>query len=424
MLIVTKTIDMDRPLSQKAIRKNNLGQYGRFASIILLLLALFFGLRYLLKARIDPQDFRIATIEEGTMENTVTASGTVVPYFEQQINAPVATEIQMVHLRSGALVNPEDLILELDQEFIELEYESIQDGVELKKNNITKLRLEYDKNLKELEYENDIKALQLTSLEALLTDAKRLQKIGGSTQEEVQQAELNLKIAQLEKKKLENNLNYRKEAITSDRRNLELELLIEEKKLRELSRKLGETKVRAPRSGVITWIVEDLGRKVAEGEQLVRIADLNSFKIEASCSDRYANQVKVGLPVKVRINNEDLEGAITAILPSVENNTLSFIVDLKVSDHKALRPNMQVDVFVIANLKEKTLRVRNGPAFSGAKQQDVFVIRGSEAQRQSVQIGLTNLDYVELMTNTLRPGDRLIISDMTDYEHLEKIALQ
>ena len=415
---------MDRPLSQQTIRKNNFGRYGRIIGIAVILIALFLGLRYLLKTRIDAQDFRTATIERGAMENTVTATGIVVPYFEQQINAPVATEIQMVHLRSGTIVNPDDLILELDREYIELEYESIQDGVELKKNNITKLRLEYDKNLRELEYENEIKALQLTSLEALLKDAKRLQKIGGATQEEVQQAALNLKIAQLEKKKLENNLNYRKAAITSDRRNLELELLIEEKKLRELSRKLKETKVKAPRSGVITWIVEDIGKQVAEGEQLVRIADLNSFKIEASCSDRYAGQVKVGLPVKIRINNQDLEGAITAILPSVINNTISFIVDLKVADHESLRPNMQIDVFVIANRKNEVLRVRNGPAFSGAKEQDLFVIRGDEAIRQRVQIGLTNLDYVEVMTNTLKPGDRIITSDMSDYEHLEKISLQ
>lgn len=415
---------MDRPLSQQTIRRRSINQFGRIGLIIAIIVALFFGFRYLLTTKIDTQDFIIAQVELGEIENSITASGIIVPYFEQQVNAPVNTEIEAVHLRTGALVEPNDLILDLNQEFILLEYESIEDELELKKNNITKLKLEYDKNLRELEYENEIKALELTSLEAQLTDAKRLQTIGSATQEEVEQAALKLRIEQYEKKKLENNLNFRKQAITSDRRNLELEVMIQEKKLRELGRKLNQTKVRAPRSGVITWIVEDLGRKVAEGEQLVRIADLGSFKIEASCSDRYADRVKVGLQTKVRINNKDLQGVVSAILPSVENNTLSFIVDLVEADHKSLRPNMQVDIFVVASRKEQALRVRNGPGFSGGREQELYVIRDGKAIRQKVRIGLTNLDYVELISNNIQPGDQVIISDMADYDHLEKIDIQ
>ena len=415
---------MDRELSRTAIRKNRWKLFSR----LLLVLGFFGGalllLRYLLKTRALLEDFQVVAIERGDIENTITASGLVVPAFEQQINAPVNTEIKSVLLRSGTQVEPGDRILELDEEFVRLEYESINDELELKKNNITKLRLEFEKNLRELDYENQIKALQLSSLEAKLKDARRLKEIGGATQEEVQQAELNLEIANLEKKKLENDLNFRKQTINSDRRNLELEVMIQEKKLAELRRKLKETSVMAPRPGVITWINEDIGKKVNEGDPIVRMADLESFRVEASCSDRYASLVKIGMPVKVRINRTNLAGTIVSILPAVENNTLEFVVALDEAGHRDLRPSMRVEVFIISDRKERVLRVRNGPAFTGAAQQPLFVIRGQEAVKHSVRIGLTNMDFVELEGGVLKEGDRIIISDMEDYDHLESIQLK
>jgi HlyD family secretion protein len=201
-------------------------------------------------------------------------------------------------------------------------------------------------------------------------------------------------------------------------------MLIEEKKLQELRRKLSETAVKAPRVGVVTWINESIGQKVNEGEALVKLANLEAFRIEASCSDRYANLVKTGLPVRVRVNREDLAGYISAILPAVENNTLEFIVELEKENHPGLRPNMRVEVFIVSDKKEQVLRVRNGAAFTGAVEQNVFVLDGEKAVRQRVNIGLTSSDFVELKNTSLQPGDRIIISDMKDYDHLETITLR
>ena len=285
---------MDRPLQSTEKRKNRLRLWLPIGLVTLGLGLAFWGLRQALTTKIATKDFRFATVELGSMENSITATGLVVPTFEQQLNAPVTSEVKAVYLTSGAEVKTGTLMMELNEEFTRLAYESLDDELELKKNNITKLKLEYDKNLKELAYENEIKGLQLSSLEVELADKKRLKTIGGATQEEVDRAALNLKIAQLEKKKLENDLQFREAAIVSDQRNLELEVLIQDKKKRELEKKLTQTKVTAPQTGVITWIQEKIGQKVNEGEPLVRIANLEQFRVEASCSDRYANSVNIG----------------------------------------------------------------------------------------------------------------------------------
>jgi HlyD family secretion protein len=415
---------MDREIPTLQQNKNQMGQWFKYLIIIAVIAGTFYMLRSFLTTEIKEDDFRFGQITRGDIENKITATGLVLPSFEQQINAPVATEIKEMILTSGAEVQPGDLILKLDEEYVRLQYDALKDQLELRKNNITKLKLEYDKNLQDLDYQDQIKALQLASLEANLSDLKKLFTIGGATQEEVEQGELNLQIANLEKKQLENELNFKKESITSDRRNLELEVLIQEKSMRELGRKLKETSVKAPRAGVITWINENIGQKVNEGEPLVRIANLESFRVEASCSDRYANIVTVGLSVDVRINKTTLKGIITSILPAVENNTIKFVVALNQTSHKELRPNMRVEVFIISGKKENVLRAQNGPAFTGAKQQGIFVIRGEQAKRSEVQVGLSNAAFVEIITNELQEGDKIIVSDMKDFDHLETIEIK
>jgi len=234
---------------------------------------------------------------------------------------------------------------------------------------------------------------------------------------------LNLKIAKLEKQQLENELNFRKASLSSDNSNLELEVMMQEKSMAELGKKVKKTSVRATRAGVVTWVNENIGRTVNEGEALVRLADLRSFRIEASCSDRYSNIVKEGLPVDVRIGSNDLKGTIVSILPAVENNTISFNVQLENASNEMLRPNMRVEVFIISGRKENILRVANGPAFTGASAQGVYVVKGDQAIRKEITIGLTNMGMVEITGGDVQEGDQIIVSEMEDYDHLETIEL-
>jgi len=169
---------MDRPISQNEQNKGQRKQWLRWIIAALVLIALVYLLRYLLAPSVDADKFRFATVETGLIENAITANGLVIPASEQIITAPTASRIQKVLLTSGAEVEENDLILELDEEFVRLEYDQLNDQLKLRKNNVSRLSLEYDKNLRELELDDSIKGLQLSSLSAQLADMKRLKEIG------------------------------------------------------------------------------------------------------------------------------------------------------------------------------------------------------------------------------------------------------
>jgi HlyD family secretion protein len=82
-----------------------------------------------------------------------------------------------------------------------------------------------------------------------------------------------------------------------------------------------------------------------------------------------------------------------------------------------------VEVFVVTNRSPKTVRVANGPAFKGKRKQYVYVLQADNvARRREVEIGLTNFDWVEIKSG-LQPGDQVILTDLSEYEHLEQLTI-
>ena len=408
---------MDRTLSPRTTARRRWGRRLKWLAVLLgagLLVYLALGL---LRPSADEDDLRFATVERGEVLQTISATATVLPAFEEQVNSPVATTISEVFLTTGAAVTQGQGILRLDREYVDLQLQGRRDQLAVKENNIGLLKLEYDRDLKELTYDAEIKKLELAAARARLTDAERLLKVGGAAAEEVEAARLAVQISELEAKKLDNQLAYSRNSLAGRKRALELEVGMEEKEVRQLNRRLRETDVRAPRAGVITWINENIGQQVAEGTPLVRIADLERFRVEGSCSDRYADRLAVGLPVEMRTPTARLTGTVTAILPEVKDNLVRFRIALDDPSHDDLRPNLRTELRVITDRTDDVLRVKNGPVFRGGRSQSLFVVQGQEARRREVGLGLRNGDYVEV-THGLRAGERVIISETEEMERV------
>lgn len=414
---------MDKQISQDEQKKNTAKRLLPILLIIAIAVFAYFGLRSVFQKTAKSNTVHIVTVEEGDIRQTLSAAGTVIAASERVINAPVSTEIEEVLLSSGATVKANDLILVLDQEYTKLAYDRLQDELALRKNNISKLKLQFDKDLRDIDYQDQIKALQLSELEAQLNDQKRLLKIGGATSEDVESAELRLSISKIEKKVLENELQFKRQVNTTDKKNLQLEYEIQVKRLQELERKLTETQVRSPNEGVITWINEDIGKTVAEGEPLVKIANLDRFKIEASTSDRNSDKLQIGLAVEVRIGKDRLAGQITRILPEITNNTITFFISLDEADHSSLRPNLRTEIYIIAGEKSDVLRVKRGSILKGTTSQYVYKVVGDKAIKTRITKGLVSSEYFEIVSG-LSAGDRIIISDTEEFEHMDEFKIE
>ncbi len=421
--IPTKEPKMDRELAPEIIRKQRFKGWGIALVAVLMLGAAYFLLSKILRTNVRASELRVVVAELGSVENTLTASGEVIPAFEQVLASPIRASVKQVLLSPGASVRPGQQILVLDKSLSLIELEKLKDQLELKRNGVEKLKFQLEKDALDAELDNQIKGLSINRQKAELEDTRRLFKVGGRTQEDVSRAENALKISELEKDKLENQVRYNRQAKSTNLRESELQVRIEETGMKELQHKLKTADMVADRPGVLTWVNDKVGTTVNEGEMLAKIADLKSFRVEGSASDAYAEQVQVGLPVIVRVNETDLRGMITQIKPAVENDVVQFSVQLDDAQNAILRPSMKVEIFVVTSDSKQSVRVANGPAFNGKKRQTVFVLENGIARRREIEVGLSNFDYVEIK-NGIRPGERIIVSDLSRFEHLREITLK
>nr|WP_067053681.1 HlyD family efflux transporter periplasmic adaptor subunit [Mucilaginibacter sp. L294] len=391
--------------------------------VIVVLAAAIWLLRNSLKSTIRKADVTTAVVEKGSVENTLNATGEVLPEFEEILTSPINASIKKVLMDAGNKVKEGQSILTLDKSATQTEFEKLNFQLQSKRNEIGKLKLDLNKSFFDIRSNNDIKQLRISNLADAVENAKRLFKAGGGTREGIEQAELNLKVAQLEKKQLENEIKSKQQTMQIEIKEAEIALAIQQNDQSELQRKLNLANIIATRGGVVTWINKNIGATVREGESLARIADLSSFKVNGSISDNYMDQLRNGMPVIVRINEQQMKGHVANVYPSVQNSIVTFDVQLDERNNKQLRPNMKVDVFLVTDLHNNVMRVANGPAFKGADVQDIFVINGGKAEKRKVHIGLTNFDFVEIKDG-IKPGDVVITSDMSEFKNSTELTIK
>ncbi|NHA03805.1 HlyD family efflux transporter periplasmic adaptor subunit [Mucilaginibacter sp. HC2] len=379
-------------------------------------------LRGFIKSSINRGQITASAVVVGNIENTINATGEVLPEFEEIITSPINASIKNALMDAGNKVNVGQSIITLDKTTTQTEYDKLNFQLESKRNEISKLKLDLNKSFYDIQSNNDIKQLHISNLADAVENAKRLYKAGGGTREGIEQAELNLKVAQLEKKQLENEIKNKQQTMQIEIKEAEIAAAIQESDLNALQRKLQLANIVATRKGVITYVNKNIGANIHEGETLARIADLGSFKVQGSISDNSVDQLHAGIPVVIRFNDNQLRGHVSNVSPSIQNSIISFDIQLDDRSSKLLRPNMKVDVFLVTATHSKVMQVANGPAFKGSSVQDIFVINGAKAERRTVHIGLTNFDFVEIKDG-VKPGDVVITSDMSEYKNSKEITI-
>lgn len=414
---------MDRSIGFSETQAKKRKRIYWFGIAALIILGAFFWIRYTFTPVLRRSQLTTAVVQRGDIENTISGAGEVIPEFEEVINSPLSGSVQKVLLNAGSPVKTGQSILTLDKSAATLEAKKLQFQLESRQNDIQKLKLDLEQSFYAIQSNNDIKKLKINSLMAGVENAKRLLKAGGGTREDVEQAELNLKVAQLEKRQIENEITSKQQTMRLELKEAELAARIQENELNELRRKLQLAEVTASRNGVVTWVNRNIGAAVQPGEVIARIADLSGFKIKGTISDNYIDLLHNGMQAVIKINDTQLRGKIINIYPAVQNGIVSF--DLLPDDRnsKLFRANLKVDVYLVTARHAGILRVANGPAFKGRPKEEIFVVRNHVASKMLVSTGMSNFDFVELK-DQVQQGDSIIISDLSEWKNSRQINLK
>jgi HlyD family secretion protein len=191
--------------------------------------------------------------------------------------------------------------------------------------------------------------------------------------------------------------------------------------------KLGDAdalNVRAGMSGILQVVPVEVGAQVTPGTNLARVADPTKLKAAIEIAETQAKDVLIGQPAQIDTRNGVVDGKVMRVAPSVVNGTVTVDVALPAKLPNGARPDLSVDGVIELEHLDDVVYVGR-PAF-GQEHSTSEIFRldadGVYATRTPVQFGRSSVSTIEIVKG-LEPGDRVILSDMSQWDAHDRIKL-
>ncbi len=416
---------MDREIPQHEIRRARRRRIVIGAGICVASVLGVFALGTLTTVGVKRDSITIGEVTTGTIETSVNSSGTVVPAFEEIITSPISSRIVEVYCRVGDSIETGTPLLRLDLQSAETEMRRLSDQMRMKQVELDREDATCSTSLANIEMQIKVKSMEVDRLRVELSNERYLDSLGSGTGDKVREMELAYNTGCLALEQLRHQLDGERRTSQADKRVKELEISIYNNSLVEMQRTLDDARVRAPRTATLTYINDQVGQKVAEGERLAIISDLSHFKIKAHTPDTYAERIKVGATAVIKAGKNRLKGRVSGIEPQSQNGMIAFDVLIDREAMSRLRSGLKADVYVMHDIMEDVVRIPNGPYYKGPGEYRLFVVSndGKSLSRRTIRLGDCNFEYVEV-ADGLRPGQQVVVSDMSEYKSSNNLKLK
>jgi HlyD family secretion protein len=183
--------------------------------------------------------------------------------------------------------------------------------------------------------------------------------------------------------------------------------------------------VRAQDAGIVQDLTLQPGQWVTEGTTLAKVVQPGKLKAVIRIPETQAKDVQLGQPAEIDTRNGIVHGRVARKDPSSVNGTVTVDVSLEGALPPGAVPDLSVDGTIkIAQLKDVMFTGR--PAYgSGTGQVGLFklVDGGSAAVRVQVALGKSSVTTVEILRG-LSIGDKVILSDMSQYDNVDRVRLK
>ena len=365
------------------------------------------------------------TVKRGPMIREVRGLGTLVPEDIHWIPAETIARVDRIVIRPGHLVRPDTIILEMSNPELQRDVLDAEYALKAAEANYANLKVQVDSELMNqkaneaavrsdyeqahLEYEVDEKLFK----EGIYSDHTR-------DLARVKEQQLGIRL----------KLESERTAIAADAAKARLaaqEAQVEQQKvLYQLRRnQLERLHVRAGINGVLQLVPVEEGQNVAIGTNLARVADPNKLKAEIKIAETQAKDIREMQKATVDTRNGVVTGHVTRMDPSVVNGTVTVDVSFDEPLPLGARADLSVDGTIeLENLKD-VLYV--GKPVHGQTDSTISLFKitsdGSEANRVNVKLGRSSVTTIEVLSG-LQVGDKVILSDMSQWDNVDRIRLK
>jgi HlyD family secretion protein len=414
---------MDIPRTPKKKRAKYIAIGSAIAALVLATIAL--GMLPQAAPSVERSTLMIDSVQRGTMLRAVRAPGTLVPERVRLVSALTAGRVEKLPIRPGATVTGGSALLELSNPDVQLE--ALEAGRQVTTAEAALVNLQTSLATQRLTQQATI-----ASAEASASDAKRqagmlaalgekkLASTNDIAQANERAAEQTSRLA-AERSRLQVMDGAMAQQIALQRSEVQ-----RARAIAEFQRaRVASMRVSAPEDGVLQTLPLELGQWVVPGQVLATVAQPGRLKAVLRVPETQARDVVIGQPVDIDTRNGIAKGHVMRVDPSVQNGTVTVEVALEGTLPRGARPDLSVDGTIEIERLPDVLHVGRPAYGQGESTVGLFKLDGDGkyATRVPVKLGRSSVTTIEVVQG-LKVGDRVITSDMSQWDNVERVKLK
>jgi len=415
-------VDIPRAPAQRG-RKRLL--YGGLAVLGLALATL--GLRSLKPAApsVDRAAVWIDSVQRGPLLIEVRGPGTLVPERVRWISAVTAGRVEKRLAEPGQEVSPETELLELSNPDVQLEALESERQLTVAQGDRVNMR-----TLLETTRLNQEGAV--AEAKAAYQDARRNAEASSDLAKKELISSMEASRTQDRVVELQTRYEVEEKRLAVMTESTDSQLRLQDAQVARLRavvdfqrERIRSMKVMAGAHGVLQELPLEVGQWAQSGAVLARLVEPGRLKAVLRIPETQAKDLTIGQPAAIDTRNGIVKGAVARIDPAVQNGTVTVDVRLEGEMPRGARPDLSVDGTIQVERLDNVLHVGR-PAYGQANSTvGLFKLSadGKEATRMNVRLGRTSVNTVEVLGG-LQPGEKVIISDMSRWDGVDRVRVE
>jgi HlyD family secretion protein len=346
------------------------------------------------------------------INSTITTNGKIEPVQNFEVHAAFPSTIRNVLVREGQKVHKGQLLIQLDDADARSQLaraqaqlkqaESGSGDVQIQnatsQADLTKVTLERD------EAQRSLQALQ------------RLKERGAASQSEVDAAQDRLNKANADISVLQHRTGQ--QAVQT--RDASAQASIENARVAITAARqlIADSNITAPFDGTVYLLPAKRGNYVNAGDLLLDVADLSRMQVRAFVDEPEIGHLKIGQPVKIiwdALPGKSWQGQVLTTPSTVVsrgNRNVGELLTTVANDDRTLLPNTNVGVTIVTYSRDGALVLPREAVHEEDGKNCIYVIKNMHLQRRLVQLGVSNLTHVEILSG-LSDGESVAVNSLS-----------
>lgn len=390
---------------------------------VLLLIVIVMLVRNWLSAEISVplERVRIAEVTRGAFVRDVSAQGTVVAAVSPTLFAPATGTVHFL-VQAGDEVKKSQVIAKLDSPELRNELEQERATLEGLEVAVQRQSIDTRRQLLANQQASDIADVNIQAAERELRRAEDSWKQRLISERDYEKARDDAAAAKVNHKHAIESAVLQKESLQFELRARRLERDGQRLVVEDLERRVADLDIKSPVDGVVGTLAVAERTSVALNAPLLTVVDLTAFEIEFLVPETYADDLGLGMEAEVTYSGQKYAAKVSAVSPEVRQGQVAGRLRFSGEAPKGLRQNQRVSSRIVLESRENVLKVQRGAFLDSSGGRVAYVVRDDVAVRTPIRIGATSVSEIEIVEG-LTAGDRIIISNVSDFEQAELIHL-